>query len=74
MEIQRTDLGKYAVLPISDSVRWAVWKPMGRRTVVTVYAPGTIVPQSDQRTTRLCAHDTLLIDAQNEQISVWVNL
>lgn len=69
--IQRTDMRGWAMLPITRGVRWAVWKPAGRGTVVEVYAPGVTVTSSPSPYNKLSHGDYLIIDASDEQISKW---
>jgi hypothetical protein len=73
MNIQRTDMRAWAMLPITNEVRWAVWKANSKETTVAIFAPGSIVPTSSSNYNRLSAGDTLIIDAKDNQISEWPN-
>lgn len=48
MKIQRTDIRKWAMLPISRDVRCAVWSGTGRTKTLAVYAPGVTVNNGHQ--------------------------
>lgn len=68
--IQRTGIRKWAMLPISRYVRWAVWSGTGRTKTLSVYAPGVTV-NNGRPYNKVSQGDCVIIDARDEDISRW---